>query len=263
MEKRQMARPELPEKDFIHEDYPKNPYPLWIALLLLALVIIATWYFRGSSPNTPPSPPHAITNRELSLFLWENPHYMRAHTRHKTGYLTAFQYLNSKVTVEPEMADLAAVAPPQLLDKYRLWKRLLYPIVFSRTIAQKEFQEFLSDAEEWQPQYWAAAPGAYQDLVGEIATGQSREGDLQQLSQEILPLEVRKAFQGWKNYTKEGSLINEVHPTFEEMERFLAAYPAYACVECQDSLPDEAIAPFLKVGFYNWLMTQRQSPLDK
>ena len=68
-------------------------------------------------------------------------------------------------------------------------------------------------------------PRGYVDLVDRIQN--LHEINLQKLPYETLPLEVRMAFQGWKNYFMESEAISEFQPTFEQMNRFLKNYPHY------------------------------------
>lgn len=259
---------ELSEKDFIHEEYPKDPYPFWIWLLVITTVLVLfsagrSWFRQSLQTQVEESPFLQVTNRQLSLFLWQYPEHMRAHVKAKTGYLPAFQYMD-KVTPDPELADQYVVAPPELLFLFHTWHRLLGDVWIPRPITQGEFLEFLKDSEEWQPHYWREAPAAYKELVAALPQKPENE-DLQTL----LPLNVKQAFQGWKNYFKEGEKINQVQPTFGEMERFLTRYPHYGrsywrnllekttphYLEMRgkpnEMIPVDQLAPFLKVAFFN------------
>ena len=89
--------------------------------------------------------------------------------------------------------------PPETLFLYHTWDRLLGAICFRRPISAEEFAAFLKDAEEWHPKNWADAPAAYAALV---------ESDFTDDLQDRLPLQVRQAFVGWRNYFKEGEEIN-------------------------------------------------------
>ena len=133
-------------------------------------------------------------------------------------------------------------------------------------IPPAEFQEFLSYCEEWQPANWPKAPEGYVGLGGGVEE-YPRE-DLQVLSRAALPVVVRQAFQGWKNYMKEGSAINAQNPSFGEMSGFLERYPNYARNFWRNIYPEylksyvdgavkegvplwgmDELEPFLKVAF--------------
>lgn len=274
--------PELSEKDFIQEGFRKNPFPFWMWLALLTIFVSLLWggassYYNKLSTFIQKSPFLQVTNRELSLFLWQNPEFMRVNAKEKNGYLLGFQYQN-KVGVEPANADQHAVAPPEVLFRYHTWKRLLGDVYFSRTIPIEEFKEFLTQAAEWQPSFWKKAPPEYVKLVNGMPTLKIR--NLELLPTEILPQTVRLAFQGWKNYFKEGTAINQVKPTFAEMKRFIDKYPNYArnywrnivhsthpdylrafTFDKHDSsaiISGEELSPFLKVAIYNFLISQKE-----
>lgn len=271
-------KPPLSEKDFIHEGYKKDPFPLWLWLFLLTALLSliwgsSSWYDGKLSLLVNESPFLQVTNREISLFLWQNPEYMRNNSKNKNGYLPGFQYID-KVTLNVVDADQYAVAPPELLFRYHTWHRLVSGEFTERAIPKKEFVEFLTYAEEWHPTYWPNAPKEYIALMGQLAK-MTPEDDLSKLSTNELPLEVRMAFQGWKNYFKEGEAINNVKPTFSQMRKFLASHPHYARnywqnivqdttpnylkslnagVESSDStVPSDEMSSFLKAAFYNYI----------
>lgn len=269
--------PQLPEKDFIHEEYGKNPYPYWIWLFLATVVVAVLWggksWFSGQIQEQVSSSPFLqVTNREMSLFLWQNTQYMRANSGKKSNYLPAFQYLD-KVTVEPDLADQIVVAPPELIFQYHVWQRLLSDQVIPTPIPRFEFQEFLSYAEEWQPRFWPKAPPEYVKFVSKLQENQILEADLQNLAASSIPKEVRLAFQGWENYFRNGEKINRVKPTFGKMQVFITAYPHYARnywkniveettprylytltngkVDPDAPIPNNEMSPLLKAAFYN------------
>ncbi len=264
------ARGELPDSQLIHEEYSKNPYPFWVWLFVIIGVVTLMWAsqnaYRTYMQNRYLGDPFLqVTNRELSLFLWQNPLYMRPHAKTKTGYLTGFQYLQ-KVNIEPGFAEQYAAAPPELLFLYHTWSRLLKPALPSREVPAYEFAEFLEYVDEWQPANWPNAPGSYIELVKRL------DPSSKQNLQSLLPLEVRWAFQGWKNYFKEGSKINQLQITYAVLKEFLEKYPMYGRsywrnisgaeylktftfgkYSDNEPIPREDLEPFLKVAIYNSL----------
>jgi cellobiose-specific phosphotransferase system component IIB len=267
---------ELEEKIFVQEGYRKNPglFWFWSVLVLLAIFIIArvnliTTTIQQEQLQT--SPFLQVTNRDFSLFLWQYPHFMRVHAKNKIGYLTGFQYLH-KVNLELEYSEDYVVVPPQVLFSYHTWKRLLSSYIISRPISQIEFKEFLNLVPEWQPFNWVQSPENYKNLVEAIET--SNFGNLDQLSYEVLPSAIRQAFYGWKNFYKEGDLINVFNPTQNEMEIFLKKFPNYnrnfwqnievdylksftsTNYKSKEAIPQTQIPAFLKVAIYNYVQAR-------
>jgi len=269
--------PELSEKDFIHEGYSKNPLPLWVWLFLLttfaALVWgMGNWYSDKINLLFKESPFLQVTNRDMSLFLWQNPEFMRVNVKEKSAYLPAFKYTD-KLTIDVAYADQYVAAPPELLFRYHTWKRLVSNEFTQRPIPMKEFQEFISYAEEWQPQFWPGAPAGYIRLIAGLANNKTE--NLTTLSLEELPMPVRMAFQGWQNYFKDGEALNQIKVTQKQMRQFLVSHPHYArnywINIVKDKIPDylknvgsdkdtgdALVAPneftsFLRVGVYNYL----------
>lgn len=269
---------ELKEENYIQEGYSKNPFPFWFWLFMVAIIASLlwggkSWLSKQVEERKESSPFLHVTNREFSLFLWQFPEYLRVNRSQKTGYLPAFQYLN-KVTVEPEMADQLVVAPPEVLFLYHTWKRLLGGEFFPSPIPIAEFKEFLEYSEEWQPKYWPQAPSDYVSFVKSLREGQINDIDLQVMPEKTLPQEVRRAFQGWTNYFKQGESINRVKPSHSEMVEFLkenphyernywrnillATYPKYLLKDGKGGISDDAplpenqLAPFLKVAYFNY-----------
>ena len=272
--------PELSEKDFINEGYSKNPYPLWIWFFLLLLFIAAVWgvsgWYHAKIGNIFQSSPFLqVTNRELSLYLWQNPENMRVHAREKSGYLPGFQYVDA-VTMDLAAADQYAEAPPELLFLYHTWKRLISGEFIQRPIPKQQFVRFLRDVPEWTPRYWPAAPERYTQLTSRLP--EMGDSDLASLSLEELPQDVRMAFQGWKNFFIEGEQIEKVHPTIQQMQAFLLKEPHFArnywrnivadtapnylkellnSKEENKELESDQLAPFLKVAFYNYIKAEK------
>lgn len=274
-------KPRLSEKDFIHEGYRKNPLPLWLWLFLLTAftAIIwgsSNWYGGRLNLLLQNSPFLQVTNRDISLFLWQNPEYMRNHSKEKNAYLPGFQYID-KITLDIAQSDHYAIAPPELFFRYHTWKRLVSDEFTERPILKKQFVKFLAYAEEWQPRYWTGATKAYTQLVDSLQT-LSDDKDLSTLSKEQLPMQVRMAFQGFENFFIDKEAINEIKPTYEEMQAFLASHPNYnrnfwrnvvedqmpnylksfSATKKEDekdearTIPSDELTPFLRVAFYNY-----------
>lgn len=274
--------PELSEKDFINEGYSKNPFPLWLWLFLLTIGIallwgISNWYTDKVNIVFKESPFLQVTNRDISLFLWQNPEYMRINAKEKANYLPAFQYLD-KVTIDLAYADHYAVAPPDLLFRYHTWKRLIKDEFVETPIPLKDFRDFISYAQEWDPAYWPAAPKEYISLVEGLPRSQVQ--DLSTLPLTTLPLDVRIAFQGWENYFKAGEAVNTMQVTQQQLQDFLNGHPHYARNYWQNILPNYLkslgagtklnrdvvssgeMASFLKVALYNYLQGSRPASQD-
>lgn len=275
-----MPNKDLQEKDFIQDSLRKNPLPAWIWLVVitcLAAILwgISSWYSKFMVTETNTNPFLQVTNRQFSLFLWQFPEYMKANYSSKSSYLPGFQS-EGRVNVIPSEAEKYVSAPPEILFLYHTWKRLIQNEFSSRSIPVNVFKEFLDYAEEWQPQNWPAAPQSYANLIKNLPKSNA---DLNTLPEAELPLEVRQAFQGWRNYFKEGDAINSIHLTFDETEQFLNNYPHYArnywrnIVEKNypeylkstlDSAPkdktlaDNEVAPFLRVAFYNFMQLEKE-----
>lgn len=268
--------PNLDEKDFFNQGNSYNPFPawLWLAIFTIAAALIwggKSWYIPEKTHQWSAGPFMDVNNREFSLFLWQNPEYMRINVSSRQNYLEGFQYLK-KVTVEPEMADKRVIAPPKVVFLYHVWDRLLSADYIQRHIGLSEFRDFLDYCQEWQPQYWPQAPGDYVALVKDLKS--LKEDNLDSLPATTLPLAVKKAFIGWKNYILEGEAINLTQPTFGDMQEFLKLYPNYARnfwrniqggsdshylkilgsgqFDPKAVIPKEELAGFLKVAYFNY-----------
>lgn len=223
----------LSEENFIHEsrETPKiGRIPLWIWLALLAILMSLIWGGMNwlqslTNKKVETKPLLEVTNRDFSLFLWQFPSFMRSHAKEKTGYLPGFQFVN-KESMDLAKTDDFVAAPPEVLFLYHTWHRLLAGSFIPRAIPSVEFKEFLVQLPEWQPKHWKQAPSQYLQWIESSAYLNAQ--DLQTLPESILPLQVRQAFQGWKNYFKEGPAINELSPTYLQLDAFLQAHPHYA-----------------------------------
>lgn len=218
-------KPELPEKDFIRDEKNLNPSPMWFWIVLIFLIASLIWggtfwIIRSRENLYHKNPFLQVTNREFSLFLWQNPEFMRVNVSSKAAYLPGFQYME-KVTIEPGQADIFVEAPLSVVFAYHAWNRLVGREISIRSIDPQEFLKFLNDVEEWKPDHWKDAPQKYHEIVKNISSQMNE-------SLEDLPFQVKLAFQGWKNFFKEGELINSTKPTYGEVEEFLKIYPHYA-----------------------------------
>lgn len=266
---------EIPDDKLINDSFRKNPFPAWLIFALIAALAAILWgggsyLFEIKKDLIQENPFLQVTNREFSLFLWQNPEYMRANVSSKTGYLPGFQYMD-KLSIEPGEADQYVSAPPEVLFLYHVWSRLVSREFSPRSILANEFKDFLAYSKEWQPKNWPNAPKDYKEIVDNLPTS----GIIIQK----LPLEVQQAFIGWKNFFMEGSKINEVRPTIEEMKKFLNRFPHYARnywrnivskgrpqylqslnksnEDADKELPENEITGFLRVAYYNFLQAEK------
>ncbi len=278
-----MAKNELQEKDFIQDSLMKNPLPAWIWLVVITCLVAvlwggSSWYSKFMSTEAAQNPFLQVTNREFSLFLWQFPEYMRVNSSSKTSYLPGFQYEN-KVSLIPAEADKYVVAPPEVLFLYHTWNRLVHSEFVYRSISAQDFKEFLEYAEEWLPQNWPGAPNGYTSFIKTLPQA-NPSLDLNTLTEAELPLVVRQAFLGWKNYVKEGDAINAVRPALQEIDQFLTKCPHYARNYWRNivasSYPDylmntllnapkdkilgnDEVAPFLRVALYNFIQAKKEN----
>lgn len=266
----------LKEKDFIHESKQKSFLPFWVWGLVIVVLAALLWSVGAQlttvrEKKVSVSPFLQVTNRQMSIFLWQNPEYMRVHRRGLEGYLPGFP-ASGKVTPLVDKADANVAAPPEILFLYHTWNRLLGDYVMPRKIAPNDFLLFLDYAEEWRPANWPAAPKEYKDLVEGVDL--LKVENMQTLSNAQFPPEVRNAFIGWQNYFNEGDKINALKPTVGKMQEFLEHYPHYARNYWQNlypnylqsmsqlandpsaEIPSKDVDPFLRVAFYNFRVSQ-------
>lgn len=267
---------ELDEKDFIQDSTNENPFPMWLWLFVVAGITllfggVGSYFNSFWKKEIKQSPFLQVTNRDISIFLWQFPEHMRVNAKTKNGYLTGFQYEN-KVTVFLADADKYVVAPPELLFLYHTWKRQISQEFIPTPIPIDQFREFLSYAEEWNPSYWTEAPAGYIKLIGQLSDP-SIPSDLATLPQSSLPLIVRQAFQGWRNFFEEGELINKFYPSYAQMAKFIENHPHYArnywrnivmktaphylqslskgTTHSNTAMPNSELAPFLRVAVWD------------
>jgi hypothetical protein len=271
----------LTEGDFIQKTEPLgwSSLPIWLWITLGAMLISLVWgsmgWYQGVVQQEKKTEPFLdVTNRDFSVFLWQFPSFIRSNVSKKTGYLPGFQ--TTKETLNLNEADHLVSAPPDLLFLYHTWSRLVASDSAKRSIDPKEFSEFLEQVEEWQPKYWKKAPTDYVELINSRSYEQTK--NLQMLSESQLPKIVRQAFQGWKNYYKEGEKINALAPTIAQVQTFVEANPHYqrnfwrninevagqkiaginylylltqTAFNPEEPFPANQLAPFLKVAMYN------------
>lgn len=220
----------LSEENFIQESPSPSRFPAWLWLFLItaaAAVLLggANWYQNFLEKQISSRPFLEVTNRDFSVFLWQFPSFMRDNVKRKAGYLTGFLY-GEQQTLDLSKADEFVTAPPDLVFLYHTWHRLLASDFIPRPIPVAEFLEFLNQVPEWQPKHWKQAPEAYVSWIPTLKP--NTQADLKDVPQTTLPLVVRQAFQGWKNYYKEGPEINQLTATIQDVQEFLKQHPAYA-----------------------------------
>lgn len=220
--------PSLSEADFISSKKQPPSLPVWLWIFLITAVIaigwgMSGWVERKGQEERQKSPFLEVTNREFSLFLWHFPSFLRGPASAKNGYLDAFEA--NQPQMKPEKADLWVTAPPELIFLYHTWNRLLAADPLITSIPSEEFIRFLDEVPEWKPLYWKAAPSEYEEWLK--AKKYLTMPELQQATEQELPLVVRQAFQGWKNYMLEGEQINQLKPTVGEAAAFVEKYPHY------------------------------------
>ncbi len=256
---------QLDEKDFVQEDKAPPPNSYWLTLWIVIGILGIFWLgasrlYQGVKSDDIDKPFLQVTNREFSLFLWQNTEFMKLNFKEKTGYLPGF-YGSQKVTPKAETADQYVAAPAEVLFRYHVWKRLIGSDFISRPVPLSEFAEFLAYDDEWLPKNWPNAPKNYRDLIESL--DKMPKEDLTQL-----PQAVRMAFIGWKNFYKEGDSINEMEPTYADIKNFLDVYPGYgrsywrnivpfylaslSKADPQAKVPREELPSFLRVALFNF-----------
>ncbi len=275
---------ELKEDQMISDEgIKRRPFPFLFWLFVLALIMLGislsrSWYSSQLEHYREKTPFFDVTNRQFSLFLWENPRFMRANVSSKEAYLPGFQYLE-KVTPYPELASSPVEAPPDIIFLYHTWDRLIGSEISPKVIPPEEFASFLENSPDWSPKYWPEAPKGYVELVESLPT--TKLTNLDTLPEDVLPRSVRLAFIGWTNYTKEGEAINEMTPSYAQLRSFLeknstfarsywvnilkSSDPNYLYTLTYENPTDEEVvardqmAPFLRVALFNYIQAQKPS----
>jgi len=80
----------LSERDFIDDGQPKDPTVMWFWLFFVVALMALLWgvgsqYAGFIQEKTQKRPFLQVTNRDMSLFLWQHPQRMRAHRKRKSG----------------------------------------------------------------------------------------------------------------------------------------------------------------------------------
>lgn len=262
---------EINDEDLGKGSINRDFKPLWLSLLLVLVVagsiaayqVLVDKAFKNRQSMTPFL---QVKNRDFSIFLFQNPQFMRANTKEKTGYLPGFREDN--VRLDPIHADDYVVVSPRVLFRYHVSNSLLGKDVPDRPILVQDFRDFLATLEEWLPRYWEDAPEKYQSLITKLGDLPGDQ-DLRKQPEEVLPRKVRQAFFGWKNYFEEGEKINQLASSRSEMEAFLRDYPQFGSnywgnilqkhypnySELMDDLPQvipaRALPPFVRVALFN------------
>lgn len=264
----------------MNESYAKDPGTLWLWLVILMAVVLVMWggrsYFQGYLQQVKEERPFlGVTNRQISLFLWYNPELMRVNVRSKSGYLPGFQYMEGSVAIEPGDSEQIVQVSPEVLFRYHTWSRLVRNELPARAISEAEFVQFLDYAPEWRPKNWPAAPKAYHDLIPTLTVGGTNE--LTKLPEGTMPSEVRLAFTGWKNFTKEREAIQALRVTYGQVQDLIAVAPHYARnywqniidsdlgtyvkgvekADAKEVVPDKDVPEFLRIAIYNLEQAKR------
>jgi len=256
---------------------PKNKFIFFVWLAVFATVAALFWGYSGflidfAKVTTENKPFLQVSNREMSVFLWQFPNLLRQNVGSRTDYLPGFE-LENRVGVRHGYEDTRVSAPPEVLFLYHTWDRLIRGEFIERSIPKSEFYEFLTQNPEWLPENWKAAPADYAGMVRSLDSVPSQD------LRTALPLDVRMAFQGWRNFVSEGEFINAHVITFGELKEFLGKSPHYArnywinilrkdypdylktytsgTFKDSDSVPSKELAPFLKVALFNMLQADK------
>lgn len=266
-------------KDLIEPRAGKGIVPAWVWFFLLLLIAgmlmqFFMWYWNGTQTAVPQTPFYQVTNRQMSLFLWQNPDFLKRGSNVKGRYLPAFGS-EDQVALDHAAADDLVIAPPPVLFRYHAWDRQVRKEFTNTPIPVDEFLKFLAYAKEWLPDNWPDAPEKYVQLIPELPKRQVL--DLSKLPYTALPAEVRIAFQGWQNSFAQADQISSVKMTYQQYISFLLKHPYYARnfwrnivpdyvvslsqgkVDQQSEIPADEIPPFLRLAYFNNLLQGQQN----
>ena len=102
----------------------RSQLPIWASLLAFVALILLGYgvvhWVHVSRANTPYANPFLhVTNRDYSLFLWQNPE-MIGQGRER-GYFSAFGAQGNESWLDPILADEMVVSPEYQLMRYHAW----------------------------------------------------------------------------------------------------------------------------------------------
>jgi hypothetical protein len=258
-------------------------FPVWASILTfvaLALIVYGVIYSLQHLKEGKSPPQFAqVTNRQYSLFLWQNPQYMTYDLPPSSEYVTGY-WDSRKLFADPVVADALVDSSAEMLYLYHTWATLLKSYLPGRPIPAARFMDFLMTCQEWQPRFWPQAPLGYGELVESIAQMNPTE-NLEELSMDEFSLDLRLAFQGYENYFFEAVQINALKPTYADIAELLQKYPYYArkywfealekeypnylltytkgAYDPAESVPEDELTPFLRVALFNEKMALENS----
>lgn len=271
----------LKEQDFIPKETWKSPNPFLLGLFFVATAVVIasgtlSWYNEKKTQKFQ-KPFYNVTNRSFVLFIRQNPSFLKQNVSSNEAYLPGLKLIEN-VGSNADKADALVQAPDNILFQYHTWKRLLDYPPFKRPIPLDQFKDFLKAYIEWTPDHWKDAPKNYADLVRKINAG-APVGHLE----DVLPIEVQKAFTGWKNFTIEKDTMEEFTPTFGLLRDLIKKYPnfqrnywinllkdsnpsylemiSFEKVEPKEDIPLKDLAPFIDIALFNFAMSQ--TPQEK
>ena len=269
---------QIQDKDLATKRPPKrdlSTFLVWIAVFATAVLLL--WGYSGflidfAKVETENKPFLQVTNRQMSLFLWQFPNLLRQNVASRGEYLTGFE-LETRVGIKPGYADQRAIAPPEVLFLFHTWDRLIKEEFIERSISKSEFFEFLIQCPEWLPENWKNSSEEYARTISSLDI--LPQQNLSTLSKVALPMDVRMAFQGWKNFFSEGDFINFYQSTYADLKRFLEKSPHYArnywinlvkkdypnylatFGKDEEKISSKDIPPFVKVALFNMIQAEK------
>ena len=266
---------ELQEKDFIQEPTKGGQGPLIFFLFILFIVAIGwgigSWRKKTIGQKKRENILLQVSNRDFSIFLWENPQFMRPNKRLGSYYLEDFDG-KDKIHLNFLKADKWVQVSHEVLFIYHTWKRLVGQYNYRAPISPFEFKNFVNDCPEWRSINWPNAPKEYKKILMDEKF--LYINNLQELSYLELPLKVRKAFLGLKAFYKEGEAINTQEITYGSLRGFLRVYPNFsrnlwlgiyeqdypnylldvdkAHISDYEIVPYDHLSPLLRFAFYQY-----------
>jgi len=233
----------------------KKLFPLiGVPLAIFAGAVLLIWGFMSSGEFSlgKSGAFYAVTNRDFSLFLWQNLEKGDVRLFHETALLQ-------------ENVDRQVQASPDILAQYHVWQGLLGDILIPRKIPLEEFRSFLAFAIEWLPENWEKASFEYRSFAKDLPKCPFQQ--LEPLPFDTIPMQVRMAFYGWKNAFLEREAILKFQPSREQVQAFLKRYPQYARHYWRNFFPGylqgvfsgfETMPYFLRSALFNFVMQQSE-----